>query len=255
MNAPSPPADRITGADYVDALAARASDRRAREDFRAQVLALVPAGGSVFDFGCGPGLDARFYAEQGREVGAYDVDPHMCAYLQAHCAPFLASGRIRLIEGPYPEFLERCAGSEQRFDLISANFAPLSMIDDLRALFAAFQWLLRPGGVVLASVLSPYCLADLRYGWWWRNAPRLALQGAYGVPGAQGRIWRRRLGNFARESSPAFTLEAVTPGPSLWSAATSRRPRPLPATGAWLALTSCRYMFLRWRRMADSLRR
>lgn len=249
MNAPSP---QVTGADYVEALSTRPSDRQARADFRAQVLALVPPGGSVFDFGAGPGLDARFYAEQGRQVGAYDVDPQMCAYLRTHCAQWLAGGRVTLLEGPYEEFLRQCAQPPRRYDLISANFAPLNLIDELAPLFTAFAGLLRPGGTVLASLLSPYCLADLRYPWWWRNAPRLLLKGACAVQGTQARIWRRRLASLARAGQPAFTLEALTPGPSLWSAARSGAPRPLPARGAWLALLRCRYVFLRWRRRADA---
>jgi SAM-dependent methyltransferase len=249
MNAPPP---QVTGAEYVDALSARPSDRRARADFRAQVLALVPPGGSIFDFAAGPGLDARFYAEQGREVGAYDVDPQMCAYLRSHCAPLLASGQLTLLEASYEEFLRQCAQPPRRYDLVSANFAPLNLIDDLASLFRAFAGLLQPGGVVLASVLSPYCLADLRYPWWWRNATPLLLKGACAVQGTQTRIWRRRLGNLARAGEPAFTLEALSPGPSLWSSAGAGAPRPLRTRAAWLALLRCRYVFLRWRRRAEA---
>ena len=94
---------------------------------------------------------------------------------------------------------------------MTSNFAPLNLIDDLRQLFALFR-LTGPGGAVLASVLSPYYLGDLRYRWWWRNAARLAREGRYAVPGAQALIWRRRLKDFATQCTPHFVLERVFPG-------------------------------------------
>jgi len=40
-------------------------------------------------------------------------------------------------------------------DLITSNFAPLNLIEDLPELFEKFHALTGPGGRVLASVLSP----------------------------------------------------------------------------------------------------
>ncbi len=230
----------ITGSDYVAALSARASDRRYRAHFQRLTLSLVPAGAALFDFGSGPGIDARHYAEHGRRVSAYDVDPLMSAHLVAHCADFIAGGAITLHRGAYPQTLtSMAAGREFPVHLVTSNFAPLNLIDDLRELFALFDRLIVPGGAVLASVLNPYYLGDLRYRWWWRNAARLRREGRYAVAGAQALIWRRRLTDFATQSAPHFVLERVFPG--------NTRGVRFPAPALPLRLSTCRFMFLLFR--------
>lgn len=237
----------ITGAEYVSAITSRESDRRARAAFRARALELVPAGGTIFDFGAGPGLDARFYAEHGRRVGAYDVDPQMCRYFADYCDEQIGKGLIRLHQGSYAQFLGSTHGAA-RVDLITANFAPLNLIDDLKALFAAFAALTQADGRVLASVLSPYFVGDLRYRWWWRNLTQLRRTGRFSVPGAQALIWRRRLADFAAESAPHFTLERVFAGTSPWPSDATVSGVAADAPAAWVRLIRCRYMFLLFRR-------
>jgi SAM-dependent methyltransferase len=231
----------ITGSDYVAALSVRASDRRYRANFQQVALTLVPQGGALFDFGCGPGIDARYYAEHGRRVSAYDVDPLMCAHLAAHCADFIAGGAITLHQGAYPQSLvSAAAGRGFPVPLVTSNFAPLNLIDDLRELFALFDRLTLARGAVLASVLNPYFVGDLRYRWWWRNAARLLREGRYAVRGAQALIWRRRLTDFAAQSAPHFELERVFPG----NTRALRFPGPLLP----LRLSTCRFMFLLFRK-------
>jgi SAM-dependent methyltransferase len=231
----------VTGSDYVAALSARASDRRYRAQFQRVTLSLVPEGSSLFDFGSGPGIDARYYAEHGREVSAYDVDPLMCDHFAAHCADFMASGAITLHQGAYRQFLTSVvAGREFPVQLVTSNFAPLNLIDDLPELFAVFDQLTVPSGAVLASVLNPYFVGDLRYRWWWRNAARLMREGGYAVPGAQARIWRRRLTDFAAQGAPHFALERVFPG--------NTHGLRFPAPALPLRLSTCRFMFLLFRK-------
>lgn len=231
----------VAGAEYVNAITARQSDRRYRQAFQNLVLKLVPAGGTVFDFGSGPGIDARFYAERGRKVAAYDVDSRMCEYLAAYCHDCIAQGTVTLYTGGYREFLALPPpGAGATVDLVASNFAPLNLIDDLDELFARFAALIGPEGAVLASVLSPYFVGDLRYGWWWRNVAHLAREGRYAVQGSQARIWRRGLADFARVCAPYFALEEVYPGNATCVRADTR--------GGWLRVTGCRFMFLLWRR-------
>jgi SAM-dependent methyltransferase len=240
----------VTGADYVAQITRRASDRRARAAFRDLVLGLTRPGSALLDFGCGTGLDARFYAGCGLQVFAYDVDAHMCDFFRAHCRDLIETGTVRLEEGPYREFIAR--QREERgmaVDLVTANFAPLNLVEDLNELFAAFHARTAPQGKVLASVLSPYFIGDLRYRWWWRNLPRLRREGYYCVRGAQAPVARRRLTDFAARSAPYFTLQRVfrgLPVRHLRRAGTivSRRT-------AWLSLTSCRYIFLLFDRHPD----
>lgn len=246
-------AELHTGAEYLRAITACESDRRARSAFRELVLRLVSPGGTLFDFGAGTGLDARYFAERGLAVRAYDNDPRMHEFMAQQCQDLIESGRITLETGSYEEFLARGRGMEERWaDAVTANFAPLNLIADLQALFARFHALTAPGGRVIASVLNPYYIGDARYRWWWRNLPRLWRFGRYALEGAQGEIVRRSPAEFAAQSAPWFVLERLLRGTPL------RDPRDAAGidwqrdgrTGwRW---TGCRFIFLVFRRTARS---
>ncbi len=235
----------VTGAEYVRQITALESDRRTRSAFHHLVARIAPAGARLFDFGCGTGMDARFYAEHDYKVAAYDVDARMCEFFSGHCHELMAAGSIVLLRGGYREFLAGDFPAPQTVDLVTSNFAPLNLIDDLRELFSKFHAITAPQGRVLVSVLSPYFLGDARYGWWWRNLARLWRTGRYALPGAQAPIVRRRLIDYARQSAPYFELRGVFRG----LPTRGRRPRDdMPGAdrdgAAWLRLTTSRYMFL-----------
>jgi SAM-dependent methyltransferase len=234
------------GADYVEAITALQSDRRARSAYQDLVLRIASPGAALFDFGAGPGIDARFYAERGFTVRAYDVDPKMCEYFSIHCREFIEAGQVALDGGTYRDFLARnTVGDGRPVELVTSNFAPLNLIEDLRDLFATFHALTGPTGKVLASVLNPYFIGDLKYGWWWRNSLRLWRDGHFSVQGVQAPIVRRRLADFAGQCAPHFELKRVFPGlpayrwPHANGVDVSRGARH-----AWLRLTTCRFMFL-----------
>ncbi len=231
----------VTGAEYVRAITATESDRRYRREFQRLALELSRSGDVLFDFGSGPGIDARFYVEHDRRVCAYDVDPRMCEYLASDCRDHILAGTVVIHSGSYPEFLASpglCAGAQ--VELITANFAPLNLIDDLPALFVKFASLTSPTGAVLASVLNPYFAGDLRYPWWWHNLGGLLRHGRFAVPGAQALIWRRRLADFSRECAPDFSLAAVFPGNHARVLAGAPR--------SWVQLSRCRFLFLLFRK-------
>jgi hypothetical protein len=170
----------------------------------------------------------------------------MREFFAAYCRDLIDAGRVILEGGGYREFLaRRNAGGVHGIDVVTANFAPLNLIDDLQELFAKFHELTGPGGRVLASVLSPYFFGDLKYGWWWRNSLRLWRDGRYSVQGAQAPIVRRRLADFAAQSEPYFTLKRVFRGlpPS-----GKRDAAPIDVSGgagcAGLRVSGCRFMFL-----------
>ncbi|WP_116809862.1 class I SAM-dependent methyltransferase [Steroidobacter cummioxidans] len=238
----------VTGAEYLAAMTVRASDRRARAAFQSLAMDVAGPAATVFDFGAGPGVDARCYAEHGRRVVAYDIDPGMAAFFAEYCQDLIRDERVELHTGSYQDFLARGAFCQQRVNLVTANFAPLSLITDLRELFACFAWMTRPDGAVLASVLNPYFLGDLRYGWWWRNAYRLLRDGHYSLPGAQGNIVRRGLDDFSRQCAPHFVLQRVFAAPSAVSLSTRGYAAPTGRGLACLRLTACRFMFLLFRK-------
>jgi SAM-dependent methyltransferase len=238
--------DVITGVEYVKQITALDSDRRARSAFQTLVLSIAPPGGTLFDFGAGTGMDARLYAEHGLTVAAYEVDPNMCEYFSEYCRDLIEAGRVTLDCGSYREFLARKSPADGHgVDLVTSNFAPLNLIDDLQELFAKFHELTGPGGRVLASVLSPYFVGDMKYGWWWRNSLRLWRDGHYSVQGAQAPIVRRRLANFAAQSEPYFTLKLVFRGLPPYG---KRDAVPIDVSGgagcAGLRMSGCQFMFL-----------
>jgi hypothetical protein len=60
------------GADYVEAITALQSDRSARSAYQDLVLRIATPGAALFDFGAGPGIDARFYAEREKHPRAHE---------------------------------------------------------------------------------------------------------------------------------------------------------------------------------------
>lgn len=228
----------------------RESDRRARAAFRALVMRLAPPGGVVFDFGAGAGLDTKYFAEHGLTVRAYDNDPRMSAFLAHHCHDLIESGRVELETGSYEEFLARGHADEEerRAALVAANFAPLNLIADLPILFARLHSLTAPEGRVVASVLNPFFIWDAKYGWWWRNLPRLWRIGRYALEGADGEIVRRTPADFAAQCSPWFTLERLHRGlPPRGSREAAGFDWPAGRRAAWMP-RGCQFIFLVFRR-------
>lgn len=242
------------GADYVRAMQEQDSDLQAREAFQSLALSQVPPGGTIFDFGAGAGIDARFFAEQGLCVRVYDNDSRMCGYLADTCRDLIDAGRVVPETGAYQEFLARATDlSGPRAHLIIANFAPLDLIDDLPALFEKLHGLVFPGGSLLASVLSPYYLGDLKLGWRWRGMLGQWRTGRLVVPGARANITRRHPRVFACECAPWFTLERVYRGlPPRNAGEAAGIDFALSSRTAWLHLTRCRFMFLLFRRRSAS---
>ena len=239
----------VVGAEYDRAITALESDRRARTAFQDLVLRIAHPGAALYDFGAGTGIDARFYAEHGFTVGAYDVDPSMREHFAIACRGLIKAGSISLDAGSYAQFLSGTAVNGGRaVDLITSNFAPLNLIADLARLFEKFHALAAADGRVLVSVLNPYFAGDMKYAWWWRNAPRLWRVGHYSVAGAQAPITRRRPADFARQSAPHFALTRVLPG--LPPYRTQRENSGASRGGGrfWLRLVTCRFMFLLFER-------
>lgn len=236
----------VTGTEYVQAMSAREADRLARTAFQDLLLRIAPGQAMVYDFGAGPGIDARFYAQHGFEVAAYDVAPEMCEFFSSHCRDLIDAGRVRLERGTYQEFLSRDAvDGSRRADVVTSNFAPLSLVGDLKPLFAKFHALTGPEGKVLASVLNPYWRGDLKYGWWWRNVLRLRRDGHYSVPGAQAPIVRRRLAEFDSQSAPYFKLQRVYRGlPPRNEADANGIDLSRGDRYAWMHITSSQFLFL-----------
>lgn len=239
-----------TGAEYVSQIGTQESDRRTRSAFRDLVINIAAPGARLFDFGAGPGIDAKFFAEHGFTIDAYDVDPRMRDFFAEHCRDLISTGRITVEGGAYRDFLTRSTASGGRCaDLIISNFAPLNLIDDLRELFGKFHALAGPRGQVLASVLTPCFVGDMRSRYWWRGALRLWRHGELFLPGPQAPYYRRLLRHFRAVSAPHFRLTRVFPGlPSFPGARSNGIDLQRDSRFAWLQVAACRYMFLLFQR-------
>src|SRR5262249_52646967 len=148
----------------------------------------------------------------------------------------------------------RIMPGETGFELVTANFAPLNLVEDLPALFARLGALTTPMGRVLASVLSPYFVGDLQYRWWWKNALRLLRDGHFAVAGAQAPVVRRSIRTFSKQCAPYFVLERVFAAPPPYrkqSAACIAAAADSPLT--WLRLLGSRYLFLLFRKVTSSV--
>jgi len=240
----------VTGREYIRALDARKSDRDCRTAFLERACSLLPPRSTVFDFGCGPGLDARAYASRGHRVYGFDVDAQMCAHFREFCAGEIASGSVRLVGEGQRDLLDLPADVLPPVDLVTADFAPLNLVENLPQLFARFEQLLAPRGQVLAGILNPLHSGDLRYGWWWRGLPRLVTRGQYSVSGAQAPITRWQTRRLARIAGEAFVLREVSV-PSPRGLASWRRVNP-SAPRDWPAIAASRYLFVLFARRTES---
>jgi hypothetical protein len=133
----------------------------------------------------------------------------MREYFAAHCGDLIDAGRVTLDGGAYRVFLTGANCDRPPAQLVISNFAPLNLVDDLHELFGKFHALTAAHGKVVASVLNPCFIHDMRYRWWWRRAPRLWRDGQVFMPGPQAPHYRRLLRHYRTVSAPHFRLSRV----------------------------------------------
>jgi SAM-dependent methyltransferase len=159
--------------EYDSKLTNRREDVLARKAFRDLVTENVAPGSTLLDFGCGTGLDAQYYSQQGYRVLAYDNSPGMVDQLRQRCAAEIESGKILPGSGEFASF----ADNLERWPAASAvvsNFAVLNLIREPRPLFEVFARRLAPPGWLIVSVLNPIHWKLVTKPGWWRAAPPAA---------------------------------------------------------------------------------
>ena len=184
---------------------------------RARSIALVreriPAGASLLDLGCGPGVDAVHLAQCGYSITAIDWSPEMARETAGRVAAEGLEGRIRVRTLGIHE-LDALAPAS--FDGAYANLGPLNCVPDLTAAAEAVGRRLRPGGRLIASVIGRICPWEIaRYaasGNWRRVAVRFERR-SVPVPLENHVVWTRyyRPAEFAAAFAPAgFRAMSVT---------------------------------------------
>ncbi len=172
----------------------------------------VPAGADLLDLGCGPGTDHAAMVEAGYSVTAIDVSLAMVCEARARAAH---------LDGPHrPVVL--CQSIDQvakfrtaSFDAVFSNFGPLNCVADLAGTAGELHDVLRPGGVLVASVIGRLCPWEIAFyvarGQWARAFTRLR-RGPVGVPLEGGTVWMRYIspGEFTRVFEGAgFTVRGL----------------------------------------------
>ena len=237
-----------TGAAYVEAMDRDPLDREYRRAFVSLVMSMVPRRGTLFDFGSGPGIDAREYARAGLQVHAYDTDAGMCDYFTAHCAREIDLGSVHLHRYTYEEFLHSTLPLPDSVDLVVSNFAPVNLAGGLPRLFTRFARMLRADGQVLVSVLNPLYVGLARSRKWWLHLPGLWARGRYTtrlhgvVP-----VTRWRPARLALEAAPHFQLRAIlVPDAAVPGSAPCRYSQLSPRD--WLDIADSQFLFLQFAR-------
>lgn len=141
----------------------------------------------LVDLGCGTGIDAVHLAETGRWVTATDWSPLMVERTAQRAAAAGVAERVRA-RGLGAQELAQLDGV---FDGAYSNFGPLNCVPDLEQLAMQCRRLLRPGGLLIFSVIGRICPWEYLY-YRWRRPERARIRRAVGpvaVSMNQHTIW------------------------------------------------------------------
>lgn len=175
----------------------------------------VPAGSRLLDLGCGTGIDAAEFARQGHRVVATDWSAQMVERTRTRAEEAGLGTRVQARHVG----VHQLAQLDERFDAIYSNFGPLNCAPDLRAVATDCERLLRPGGMLVFSVIGRICPWEVGYYAFKRRFKRAAVRarrGATAVGMNRHTIWtyyylphefyRAFAENFSLESYRALSL-------------------------------------------------
>ena len=207
------------------------------ERMRARSLATLAtyttAGAHVLDLGCGPGTDFAALVAAGYRVTAVDGSAAMAEEAGRRARALAAAGAVRVHRLGIEEIDRLPRGS---YDAAYSSFGPLNCVADLGRVARLLASRLRPGGVLVASVIGRICPWEIAcYAWkldWQRLKVRFAPD-FVAVPLGREQIWTRYYspGEFGRLFQAAgfhrASLQAlgVLVPPPYMDAAADRYPR------------------------------
>jgi len=118
----------------------------------------VEPGSTLLDLGCGPGPDAELLARKGYRLVAIDWSLEMVRKARQRMRDAGLADRVRVL---HLGIHELHALDGPLFDGAYSNFGPLNCVPDLDAAAALIAARLRPGGVLVASVIGRRCPWEL----------------------------------------------------------------------------------------------
>lgn len=173
------------------------------------ISASVAAGSHILDLGCGPGTDAVHLAKIGYRVTAVDASPAMVEQAREQVRAAAAGDRVDVHAVGIHE-LERLE-STVPFDAAITNFGPLNCIDDLSEGARRIAERLKPGGVLIASVIGRICPWEIALYLARGDVSRAAIRfrrGLVPVPLDGRTVWTRYL--TPRELESMFAAAGMT---------------------------------------------
>ena len=126
-----------------------------RERVQRTITSRVPAGSHLLDLGCGPGTDAAAMALAGFRVTAIDWSPAMVDQAQQRVRDEGVAERVDVRHLGIHE-VDRLDAADT-FDAAYSNFGPLNCVVDLPAAAIGIAARLKPGGLLIASVIGRVC--------------------------------------------------------------------------------------------------
>jgi SAM-dependent methyltransferase len=162
-----------------------------RQRTLAALTARAKPGATLLDLGCGPGTDDEVLARAGYRVTAIDSSAAMVREAQSRIAHAGLGERVRVHHLGIHELDRLPPGT---FDVACSNFGPLNCVPSLDQAARSIWQRLRPGGVLIASVIGRICPWEialyLSRGDWPRLRIRFARE-AVAVPLEGRTVWMR----------------------------------------------------------------
>ncbi len=131
--------------------------QRMRERVYGAVLEHTQPPARILELNAGTGADAAFLAMQGFSVHATDLAPGMVVQIRQKIERLGLRERLTAQQCSFTA-LDAIEGGP--FDAVFSNFGGLNCVPDLRPVARELPRLLRPGAVVTAVVMPPFCPWD-----------------------------------------------------------------------------------------------